>query len=120
MKRFEKNNLKIILDKEMEQFVAYDFRGKAVVLQKNAEHPGRPFFREPRESHSTELNDDQPTMRRISPSPSNEIETRFANVQVKLSINFRASSSHTERLDLFQNVKQASAILAHKLTLSRG
>ena len=45
MERYENTNPRIVADDEAEQFVAYDSRGKAVVLQKNSNTPANPFFR---------------------------------------------------------------------------
>jgi|SRR5215471_18275404 len=105
MERFEQSNPRIQIEEETEQFVAYDSQGKAVVLQKNAEHPGRPFLSAAAagSTHSVK-----------------EGETQTAEVQLKLPTRFHAARASKGNLRFFSQVKEASAILSQRMALNRG
>ena len=121
MERFENTNPKIVLEEETEQFVEYDVRGKAVVLQKNAEHPGKPFSStESADLHSLSVKGESSPLTVLPPLPSSDVETQFAEAHVKLPSHFRASKPAGGRVHLFRNVKEASAVLAQKMALNRG
>jgi hypothetical protein len=106
MERFEQTNPRIQLEEELEQFVAYDPRGKAVVLQKNSQHPGKPFLAAAATAGSSSF-------------PEGE-EAQIGEVQLKLPPSFRVSRVRSGNLRFFSQAKEASGAMLGKLAPSRG
>ena len=105
MERFEQTNPRIVIEEETEQFVAYDPSGKAVVLQKNSEHPGKPFSASSPTGSSHSVTED---------------ETQVAELELKLPSRFHTPKPQAGNLRFFADVKGASAILMQRMAMARG